>query len=133
MRTLASDPQGSFGADGLAPGTWDVVARSSDGRIALLGAVKLQGGEHRRGLELRLDAGAVLEVVLDGGREFLRLQVFTQVARIGSVGLYPGSEEWMVVPVGSVLVQARHGTVRLLDRDLRIQAGDLIRTHFPGR
>jgi hypothetical protein len=49
------DRAGAFRVDRLAPGSYEVVAFTHDGRMAHLGGVVVAEGEHRRGLRLVAD------------------------------------------------------------------------------
>ena len=121
-----SDGSGGFSRTSLVPGRYALIARTADGRFAMLHSFSLAPGEKRLDQELLLAPGARLRVRFDGVGTpvwFQAMQDGVSVTRHeeprnGDFGLLP-------VPVGELRLQLRiEGMDTPLEQTVHVSAGE---------
>jgi protocatechuate 3,4-dioxygenase beta subunit len=115
---------GSFDLD-LEPGVQDFVARSDDGRIAVLRAVVVGSEARVGGLELSLERGARVRVRYDGPAPQSWFAIFSAHAFMCGDGLTNGQERTVTVPSGRLVITFGHGTADASQRrEIDVSVGE---------
>jgi uncharacterized GH25 family protein len=124
LEMMGTENDGSFQWDGLEPGTYDLVARLNDGRIALSRGVSLAGGARVTGLVLALEPGAKLRAGYRGTKSPARVTIKSDGAIIADEELLENQGIICVVPRGRVTVELHlHGVVAQT-RDVDLAVGE---------
>jgi len=98
------NPATEFRLTGLMPGSYDLSARTDDGRAGALRAVEVVSGPETAGLVIPLEPGAHLRVRYDGPAPYATLHVHRDGVHCGLDTLQSGSSLRMVVPPGAVIL-----------------------------
>jgi len=121
----ATEEDGSFSLGGIQSGTYDLIARIEEGRIAVMRAVTLGDGERREKIVLALQAGARLTVRYKGAADGCSFRMFSGDAIVGADELPKGEAGVRVVPAGRIRVELSFGPdAKRMSRELDVTAGE---------
>ncbi|MCA8979507.1 MAG: carboxypeptidase regulatory-like domain-containing protein [Planctomycetes bacterium] len=112
MGRIATSVQGghsSFDYDGLAAGTYHLVAESNDGRVGVLRDVRLDAGEILSDLEIPVGEASSLRCRYAGTRTSVQLRVMSGDVELASDTVRPGGLFECRAPLGTIVVEATSG------------------------
>lgn len=117
-------------AGGLLEGTYDITARTEDGRIGVTRNVAVQAGVPPRDIMVRVGAGARLRMRLDGEAQVLSFDVVSDEMTVATDGLRAGTSTVVVVPAGRSIVRLRLGERVLEEREVTALVGEEVEVVF---
>jgi hypothetical protein len=128
--TVAND--GSFQLDGLAPGSFDLSARTTNGWIGYVGPIEVAPGGAAKDLIVHVSAGGKVRVREDGPEKMVSVSILQRGTEVA--GDYPvmGVARELAVPLGSVVVRVRYyddegeTILRTAERTVEVRAGDTV-------
>ncbi len=123
VATLESALDGRFSFRDLRPGSYDLVASTPDGRIALASEIVLAPAASARGIDLALRPGARLRISAHSGKLVKRAVVRCSGHGIAAIELRNGIEERLLVPAGTLGVRLMEGATVLEERSVEIAEG----------
>ena len=94
-----------FDRSGLPPSTYDVTARTPDGRIGILRGVQLQSGATQDDLEVRVRRGGRLRMRYFGASVQADYRVFDGGSVVAAGSLHRGTTDLIVAPAGELRVE----------------------------
>jgi hypothetical protein len=116
---------GSFSLRGIESGTYDLIARIDEGRVAVLRAVNLGSGEHLENVVLALESGARVAVRYDGHAAECFFRIFSGDAIVGANELSKGETGVRVVPAGKLRIEFSFGAdAKQFSRDVDVIPGE---------
>jgi hypothetical protein len=104
----------------LSPGTYDFVARSSDGWIGMAHGIRIEAGEIQE-LEITLERGARLVLRYQGGPARALFRVRQGEGQVADGVLLRGASESVVVPAGALLVELDEGAGSIASRSVHTE------------
>jgi hypothetical protein len=121
----SSNQDGSFQWSGLEPGSFELTARTSDGRTARAKGVIVSAGEKASGIVLSLEPGAKLRLRYDGDQEGAWSEVQSDGIRVAGDALVKGTPSVQIVPKGKLTVILFHKAgVTVCTREVEVAAGE---------
>jgi hypothetical protein len=127
---IDTEPDGTFYAGGMRPGTYHLVASAAGAMIALLPDVAVADGTDLEGLVLALEPAARLVLVHDSDRA-RAFQVLYDDIPLGLVVVPPGQEVLVTVPPGDLVVQRIEGGSRIAEeRPVEVELGESVELFF---
>jgi hypothetical protein len=125
-RSLSSSNQdGSFQWHGLESGSYELTARTSDGRTARAKGVAVKAGENTSDIVLSLEPGAKLRLRYDGDQEKGWSEVQSDGVSVAGDWLVKGTPSVQIVPKGKLTVTLRHKAgVTTCTREVEVAAGE---------
>ncbi len=123
---------GTFEAQGLLAGVYDIAASSTEGAVGLLEGVELKTGDSLTNLKIRLQPGGHVRVRHDGPERYANIEIITHGIVVDLEGLERGASQEFAAPAGSVIVQAAYheGELRLAQRTVEVKAGQTVDVKF---
>jgi hypothetical protein len=115
---------GSFEFRGLVPGTYDVLGRSSDGRVGFLSDVVVRLGESASPTLVILAPGGKLRIRNDGTAGWGRYAVLSHGKTLAGGSVKAGSSVLVSVPAGSLTVRFFSNGNAPEERVVEVSAGD---------
>lgn len=122
-----SPPQddGSFQLQSLVPGTYDLIARAHDGRVAISRGIVVDAGSRVTGVVLTLELGGKVRVRYDGTPASAAYDVLRDGVRIASGSLEKGVSSVQVVPKGRLSIELRRvGDTAKQSREIEVAPGE---------
>ena len=99
----------TFEFTGVRGGTYDLVARSGDGRVGVVRGLTLASGGENRSVTVSLLPGARLGVRYLGASAWGRFTVLAGTTVIASESVQSGTVSWVGVPEGKLVVRFSAG------------------------
>jgi len=114
---------GSFEFRGLVPGTYDILARSSDGRVGFLVDVAVRLGESASPTVVVLAPGGKLRIRSEGRSAWWRYWVLSQGKVLAEGSAKAGTSALVSVPAGSLIVRFSANGRPPVEREIEASAG----------
>jgi hypothetical protein len=102
---VGSQDDGLFQCHGLQPDSYDVTAKTSDGRIGRQIGVVVSAGEDASGLVITLQKGATLRIHYTGRSGFGAFSIFSDGSAVAGDGIEAGATVSHTVPGGKLVVR----------------------------
>jgi hypothetical protein len=123
MATGQAGADGRFCVDSLRPGSYSLVASTSDGRIAVASRLVLAAAASVRNLELVPVPAARLVISSQSGQSAKRAVVLYQGGAVAALDLHRRVEERVLVPSGVLLVRLYQGATLAAERTVEVASG----------
>jgi hypothetical protein len=131
--SVITNRDGDFSIGALRPGTYRSSAWTESGEMAFVESVEIAAGEHRKGIELRLEPAVRLRILLTDG-ESQRCRVLSGGMEIAILSSDWSLDQRVVVPPGRIeLVLQSAGGADLDSRVLDALAGSEHEVTFADR
>jgi hypothetical protein len=130
----SSQPDGTFECRGLRAGTYNLAARSRDGRFALLRDIEVHAEEGVTGLVIPLVPGAKLRIRFEySENEYARCRILCGDVYVNTLDLDRGVDSVERVPMGKLTLELTIGDEdHPRVRELEITAGEEKEVAFAG-
>jgi hypothetical protein len=116
---------GSFNLRGIEPGTYDLLARVKDGRIAIQHGVGVSAGKKVNGIVMLVEPGSRLHLRYTGKAQEAMAWIHTQGVWLDSVTLQRGITSDFFAPKGPITLQLFvGGAMRTQPRELYLDPGE---------
>lgn len=115
---------GSFEFRGLVPGTYDLLGRSSDGRVGFLADVVVRLGESASPTQVILAPGGKLRIRHDGVSAWGRYTVLSQGKVLAEGSAKAGTSALVSVPAGFLTVRFSANGKPAVEREIEASAGE---------
>jgi hypothetical protein len=122
-RRHAAGREAAFEFRGLRAGTYDLTARSDDGRVGILRNVSVGSGRVNEGVAIAMATGAKLRVRCLGEAAGGQVTVHADGALVAVETLRPGTSALLSVPVGRLLVRFTRTNGVGEEREIQTTAG----------
>lgn len=124
LDTAATSRDAAFEFTGLRPGSYDLVARSEDGRVGILrGAAVPEGGENA-GLVVPMTEAARLRIRYLGPASSCQFTVLSERTVVALGIVQAGTSNLSIVPKGALLVRFRGADGAEETREIDTREGD---------
>ncbi|MFN0006333.1 MAG: hypothetical protein ACKVXR_00370 [Planctomycetota bacterium] len=123
-RRASAGREAAFEFRGLRAGTYDLSARSEDGRIGILRGVFVRSGVDNESAAIAMAPGAKLRVRCLGESAGGRVTVLAEGILVALESLRPGTSALLPVPVGRLLVRFTTPDGGGEEREVQTAAGD---------
>jgi hypothetical protein len=121
----ASRIDGSFQFTRLEPATYNLTARTNDGRTAQEIGIALGPGDRVSGLVLKLEPGARLRVKYDGEQRKCHYDVRSNGLRVANDRVSKEQPSTQIVPKGKLTIEfTRGGATQAEIREIEVAAGE---------
>jgi protocatechuate 3,4-dioxygenase beta subunit len=105
MRMQSTEEDGTFRADGLGPGIYNLSARAGSQRVGAIQSVVVRPGAETTGLEIKVSPGATLRVRYAGKDGYAQFEAVSGEVCIGGDGIPAGGVAVTDVPSGHILIR----------------------------
>jgi hypothetical protein len=125
IRDESTQADGSFELPRVLPGTYDLLARVNDGRIAIQCGIEVPAGKKLKSVVLQTELGARLHLRYDGNGQKANVEIRTDRIWMDSIDLERGIASEVIVPKGQITIQLYvGGAKRVAPRELSLDAGE---------
>lgn len=121
---FANDGREEFSSTGLAPSTYDLTARTPDGRVGTLRGVEVRPGSSREDLVVRVQPGGRLRIRYFGPSTYANYHVYDGTTVVAANGLHRGTSELETVPAAKLRVELDAHAAGTHERVLFVRPGE---------